>query len=936
MTPERWRQIEEYYHAARERMPGTRKTFLDDAGLDAETREQVERLLAQESDRGLLDDSGGDALQDEAIPRGTQRGPYRIESELGAGGMGHVYKALDTRLDRYVALKVSSRQFDDRFRQEARAVAQLNHANICTLFDVGPDYLVMELVDGATLASRIASGPMPQEEVMRIASQMASALDAAHEKGIVHRDLKPANVMIRNDGAVKVLDFGLAKMVAPEVTGSVSIKNSEPGTILGTVSYMSPEQAAGKPVDARSDVYAFGAVVYEMATGKRLHRGNTASEILASVIKDEPDVEDLPKPLSRLLRRCLTKDPTQRLRHLSDAVLLVQEESGEAHPRVASAPSRRTLSLAALAGVAIAGIAVLLWSPWRSEAKLETVRFQIQETEEFQLTEGSVPSVSPDGKWVLLLAKGKDGITRIWLRGMDSVEVRPLAGTETENPSPTAAYWSYDSKSIVWGATSGPYSPGQLKVLELAGGHARVISNIPGSLLGATWNRDGTIVYVAIGGRGLMQVPATGGTPRQITAIQPHQRNHILPQFLPDGRHFLYHSVSDIAPDSAIYIGAIDTEPAQQNMKPVFKTRYQAYFSELAGGQLIYLIDRTLYARPFDWRQGQFTGQPMPITDDVSAAVEAGVGRFAISENGVLAFNTSLSAGYGPIHLLDDSGHSVTDAGDGSWPELSPDGKQVAFSRVDPQTGDQTIWATDIERKVSTRVSFRESLNGYPVWSPDGKYIVFGSMSTGSCRMILARVDGSEPPRELIVSDEPKWPVQWSKNGYLLFGLAKLGNQRDIWIFPHPEQSGSQPVPYLATRFDEAWARFSPDGRWVSYVSSESGSPQIYLRPFSESQLTENQDAPHWQITRTGGQNPRWRNDGKELFFVAPDMRITAMPVNLMKPHEMAAEKKLFSVTSVWYDATGDGTRFVTTNPGRLRKGEAIVVKNWHAALETK
>jgi Tol biopolymer transport system component len=637
-----------------------------------------------------------------------------------------------------------------------------------------------------------------------------------------------------------------------------------------------------------------------------------------------------------LLRRCLTKDPAQRLRHLPDVVALMQEELAKPRANGATARIRRNAALV-MVGIVGALIVAVLYSrvPWQSRTKLEMVRFQIQETDEFQLTEGSVPSVSPDGKRVVLMAKGRDGVTRMWLRGMDSIEVRPLPGTETENPTPSPAYWSHDSKSIVWGATPGPYSPGQLKVLDLAGGTPRVICKVPAGVPGVAWNKDGTIVYFSIGEPGLMQVSANGGVPKQITAMQPNHRFHMLPQFLPDGRHFLYFAVSDIAPDSGMYIGEIDKAPTQQSTEQVFKTSRQAYYANERGGYLIYLVDRTLYARPFDWQRGKVSGQAVPIADDVSSFTEASVGRFALSENGVLAFNTSPSAGYGPIHVLNDSGQSVTDAGMGAWPELSPDGKHVAFSRVDPQTDDSSVWVTDLERKVSTKVSFHESLNGFPIWSPDGKYIVYGSMRSGSCRMYLARVDGSEPQRELMVSDEPKWPLHWSKNGHLLFGRLTREYQRDLWILPHPEQIDSKAVPYLQTKFDEMWARFSPDGKWVSYVSSESGSPQIYLRAFSASKLTQSADDPHWQITRTGGENPRWRMDGKEMFFVAPDMRLTSLPVDLLKPHEIGAEKKLFSLTSLYYDMNGEGSGFVTTNPlGLMRKGEAIVVKNWHAVLE--
>ena len=487
------------------------------------------------------------------LSAGDALGRYEVVGAIGKGGMGEVYRARDTRLNRDVAIKVSLERFSERFEREAQVIASVNHANICHLYDVGPNYLVMELVEGPTLADRLLNGPVPLDEALNIARQIAEALEAAHERGITHRDLKPGNIKITPDGTVKVLDFGLAKM-GRRLTGptdnspTITVDQTEAGMILGTAAYMSPEQAKGQPVDQRADVYAFGVVLYEMVTGSRLHHGDTTTEVLASVLKEDPRWDKVPPQLQRLLRRCLEKDPQKRQRHIGDVMALVDEAPAAPVSTAAAAapPARRKWLWTAAAAVVVVGVALAVWAPWRQQTVVQRIQFEIQPTAAMTFINGGFPMVSPDGKWVVFPAAGTDAVTRMWLRALDSVEVRPLAGTESPNALPPPVFWSPDSRFIVYSSTPGPFAPGQLKKLDIAGGPPQAICEVPAAVPGGTWNRDGVIVFAANGAPGLLRVSAAGGVATPITVVDRArgENNHRLPQFLPDGRHFLYIRVS--------------------------------------------------------------------------------------------------------------------------------------------------------------------------------------------------------------------------------------------------------------------------------------------------------------------------------------------------------------------------------------------------------
>jgi predicted Ser/Thr protein kinase len=448
---------------------------------------------------------------------GARLGPYELVTLIGVGGMGQVYRARDPRLDRDVAIKVSDERFSERFEREARAVAALNHPNTCHLYDVGPNYLVMELVEGPTLAERIKQGALPLEETLTIARQIADALEAAHEKGITHRDLKPGNIKIKPDGAVKVLDFGLAKLggtpaMQSDNSPTLTADQTEAGVILGTAAYMSPEQAKGKPVDQRADIYAFGVVVYEMTTGKQLHHGETTTEVLASVIKEDPPLDKVPVQLRRLLRHCLEKDPQKRQRHIGDVMALVDDIPDT--PALSAAnpahSARRIWLGVAFSGLAVAA-AIAVWAPWRAQSNLQAVRFQLQPSEKVTfLPVGGLPQLSPDGRWVVFAGLGSDHVVRMWIRALDTVEVRALPGTESQNGIPAGVFWSFDSRFIAFTSNNGPFAPGQLKKLDISGGPPQVICDTTSSVAGGAWNRDGVIVF-GLNNGALRRVSASGG-----------------------------------------------------------------------------------------------------------------------------------------------------------------------------------------------------------------------------------------------------------------------------------------------------------------------------------------------------------------------------------------------------------------------------------------
>jgi eukaryotic-like serine/threonine-protein kinase len=882
---------------------------------------------------------------------GDRLGPYEILAPIGAGGMGEVYRARDSRLNRDVAVKVSGERFGERFEREARAIAALNHPNICTLYDVGPNYLVMELVEGPTLAGRIEQGPLGLEEALGIARQIAEALDAAHEKGIVHRDLKPGNVKIKADGTVKVLDFGLAKMggtpiVQSDHSPTISMSQTEAGVILGTASYMSPEQAKGKLVDHRADIYAFGVVLYEMFTGQRLHHGESTTEVLASVIKEEPQWDNVPVQVRKMLRWCLEKDPQKRLRHIANVMALVEEVPSRAGVQSAAGlqPERRRwlwTAIAAATAVVIAAAGIVVWAPWRSaNAPTQAVRFEVGPTAGMTFNPGAYMTLSPDGRWMVFQANGEDGVTRFWIRSLDGVDLRPLPGTENIGANSPPAAWSFDSRWVVYSA--GP--EGKLKKVDIQGGPPQVIADWLGGLNGASWNADGVIIGGAVRNRTpILKVNASGGQATPITQLATDDLFHVWPQFLPDGKHFLYERVSSDTAKAGVYIGSIDVKPDQQSMERLLAGDRQAYYAVLPGsrtGNLIFMRGGTLMAQPFDPAAMTLSGEPAAIADQVDSYAPRNGGLFSVSNTGTLAYRV----GTGPKTVLtwfDAQGRpagTVGDPGDYYNPTISPDGSRVAVG-LGGSAAQRDIWILDVARGTSTRFTFDPAQDDFPAWSPDGKTIVFSSSRGGILDLYSGPADSPGQEKLLLHTDAAKIDGRWTRDGrFLLFSSQDNKTNLDIWALPMRGEAATgteaKPIRLVQTQFQERRARVSPDGRWLAYDSQESGTNEVYVRPFT---TEAGGVTPKWLVSKGGGNAPKWRPDGKLLYYMAPGAAVMAVDIDADKTFRADTPHRVFTapaLTGQGWDIAPDGRFLFVAQPSTGRVIPFTVVLNWAANLK--
>jgi serine/threonine protein kinase len=884
---------------------------------------------------------------------GGQIGTYEITALLGKGGMGEVYRARDAKLKREVAIKILPEEFSrdadrvTRFQREAEVLASLNHANIAAIYDVqeatGSRFLVLELVEGETLADRIARGPIPVEELLPIAKGISEALEAAHEKGVLHRDLKPANIKITPAGRVKVLDFGLAKMFGAEQAASAASNSptlmslSAHGVILGTAAYMSPEQARGQAVDAQSDIWAFGCILYEMLTGQQTFSGETITDILGGIVRVDPDWSVLPAdtpPLLRLLlRQCLQKNRAARLHHIADARIQLEAASAEAPPAAAGATiktgdidKRRPwgwIAVIAAMSLLLIGSAPLAYRYLSQTKDRAVMRFSFTMPDKVSYGVNSLapfPSVSHDGKSVAFVAL-QDGISRVWIRPIDSLEPRLLPGTEgalAEFP-----FWSADDRHL------GFFTPGKLKKVDINGGPAQVVCDVAAGF-GGSWNRDNIIIFSDIV---VKRVSSGGGIPEPITSLDPkrHEVSHSLPAFLPDGNHFLFLSRTASLETYAVMAGSLNSKEIKLVMNGNSLVEYDS-------GHLLFVRDGTLFAQRFDPEKQQFLGDPFSVAEQIRQNVNNGLATFSVS-NGTLAYRTGNPDGNRRLEWFDRSGKSLGVVGmPGSFrnPELSPDGKRIAVERIDIQTQNDDVWVFDVARGIPSRLTFDPGIDMYPVWSPNGEQIAFGTSRKGTDNLYLTSSTGGT--EELLLKGAAI-PRDWTKdNRFIVYGVG-AGSQ----LMVLPLSGDRKTFPFLANSgFTYAQARVSPDGKWLAYYSNESGRNEIYVQNFPV-------PTAKFQISTDGGVSPRWRRDGTEIFYVSPDNVLMAVSVRTTdKTVDPSKSEALFNIgpgpaglvgygTRQQYDVTADGKRFlVNSNITQATENPVAVVWNWLGAFSGK
>jgi serine/threonine protein kinase len=924
LSQEEWKRVEEVYHEALEHRPESRAAFVTAVcGGDSSLRREVESLLAADGAHALVDqpamDIAAELLDDGApLAPGTELGPYRIERLIGSGGMGRVYRARDTRLNRTIGIKISKQGFGERFEREARAVAALNHPHICQLYDIGPNYLVMEFVEGAPL-----KGPLPLAKAVEYAGEILDALDAAHRKGVVHRDLKPANILVSKQG-VKLLDFGLAKQATPAGSDSTLTKGlTAAGAILGTVQYMSPEQLQGKPVDARSDLFSFGCVLYELLTGKRAFEGENPASVIAAVLEREPAPLEISPPLDRVVGRCLAKDPDLRFQNAIDLKTALNWA-------LEQTPVSRSATRRWWVGMAAATLALGLGGGWvvsrvgKPDAEERLLDFQITPPKGNPSYFDSSPglSVSPDGRFVTYKAS-VNGRTGIWLHPLDGSPDRLLVDN-ADNLNAAWPFWSPDGKSVGW------YAGGQLWRTDLSGGTPVALCRAGNG--GLVWTPDGRILFAGPGG--LMQVPESGGTPTLLTKVDASrgETRHISPQLLPGGR-LLYVAENAKTENSAIYVA-----PLSDPSKRVLVTRSpgqpgQAYYAPGGNGKDYLLIgsEQSLVAREFDI--GKLTlGPPRTLVSQVRWFYPAAA---AVSPAAILLY----AGGSNARHLawLDRSGKSLevfSQPDDYHAFRLSPDGKRFVAVRGSRINAD--LWLMDVERRLFSRFAPIQS-NQTPVWSNDGRTVLFTPQVSVKGRSIFRKGISDSGQGERIGEWRTQRLCDWSRDGrFLLYETSGPETSRDLWVAPVTPDGrlaeGAQPRPYLQGPFAEWHGRFSPEPnpRWVAYQSDETGRNEIYIASFPDARRK-------LQVTSGGGTFPQWGPDGRELFYISGDGMLTVVGLsNGADGLEPSSPQRLFPMAANEYTASPfevspDGKRILVNQA--QQSTELHVVMNWPLLL---
>jgi serine/threonine protein kinase len=888
------------------------------------------------------------------IQSGTRLGPYEISSPLGAGGMGEVWRGRDTRLGRDVAIKIlpegfaQNEQFRARFEREAKTISSLNHPSICTLFDVGHEndthFLVMELIEGESLADRLTKGPLPADQVLRYGSQVADALDRAHKQGIIHRDLKPGNVMLTRTGA-KLLDFGLARSSAESaaVQGMTDMQTharplTQEGTILGTFQYMAPEQLEGTEADARTDIFALGALLYEMATGRRAFQGASRTSLIAAIVSSQPEpisqvTPMTPPALDHVVKKCLEKDPDDRwqsahdvaseLRWISDA----GSQAGVAAPITMRRKNRERVAWTAAAlGFAFATALLVIVLRERLKPPL-VIQSSITAPDKttFRLSQGDATSltISPDGALITFLAQGEDGKKRLWVRPVSSDQATALTGTEdASNP-----FWSSDSHFLAF------FANGYLQKIDVRGGPPLNLCEIGLNPRRGSWNRDDVIIFSPTSLGPIHRISAAGGASTPVTKLDPkkNETTHRWATFLPDGRHFIYMAGTHVAGThseaNAVYIGDLDGSAPELLLHARSNVEY-------ADGYVLYVRDNVLVAQKFDVKHRKLMGDPIPVADGVQYENGFFHGTFAVSRTGMLVYRKGGGATQDiSLQWVDREGKTLGPIAQPAVydsPALSPDGKRLATGIEDKTTGTQDIWIIDLARGVPSRLTFGAGDERGPVWSPDGRQIAFSELNKGVFD-IYTKSSSGEGAEQLVASSElHKVASDWSADGRTIFlstfdPKVRLG--RDIWTVSMTGEHKLQ--PYLATKFNEAFGRLSHDGRWVLYVSDESGRNEVYVAPYPG-------PGGKWQVSTAGGDGAEWGPGDHEILYGAPENTVMAVDVKLGSGSvEAAAPHQLFRDPSLasW---TGDGTgkRFLVGKAAAdVETTPITLVSNWTAKL---